>query len=76
MESQSQAAWWSKRRLHRSSERGPKLTKNQSTYLAILKANQPITTENLNDKLREVGMGIETRSRPYVTSGSRYKPRG
>ena len=40
-------------------DRGPKLTKNQSTYLAILKANQPITTENLNDRLREVGMGIK-----------------
>lgn len=40
-------------------ERGPKLTKNQSTYLAIVRANQPIKTENLNERLREVGMGVK-----------------
>ena len=40
-------------------ERGPKLTKNQSTYLAMVKAHQPISTDDLNDKLREAGIGVK-----------------
>lgn len=40
-------------------QRGPKLTKNQNTYLAILKVHQPIHTEDLNEKLRDAGLGLK-----------------
>ena len=40
-------------------ERGPKLTKNQSTYLEMVGAHQPIRTDDLNDRLREAGIGVK-----------------
>jgi hypothetical protein len=40
-------------------ERRIKLTKNQETYLAMVKASQPIQTIDLNDKLREAGIGVK-----------------
>ena len=39
--------------------RGPKLTKNQSTYLEMVRAHQPIATDDLNDRLREAGIGVK-----------------
>ena len=40
-------------------ERGPKLTKNQSTYLEMVRAHQPIQTDDLNDRLRDAGIGLK-----------------
>jgi hypothetical protein len=40
-------------------ERGPKLTKNQSTYLEMVRAHQPIQTDDLNYRLREAGIGVK-----------------
>ena len=45
-------------------ERRTKLTKNDNTYLEMVRDNAPIHTEPLNDKLREVGIGLETTSGP------------
>ena len=39
-------------------ERKTKLTKNDSTYLEMVRDHEPIHTEPLNDKLREVGIGL------------------
>ena len=39
-----------------------KLTRNQLTYLSIVKANEPIKTEPLNDKLKEAGIGNSRRA--------------
>ena len=36
-----------------------KLTKNDSTYLEMVRDHEPIHTEALNDKLREIGIGIK-----------------
>ena len=43
-------------------QRGTKLTKNQQTYLAIVKAHEPIKTEPLNDKLKDAGIGTSRRA--------------
>jgi hypothetical protein len=40
-------------------ERAPKLTKNDNTYLEMVRDHQPINTEQLNDKLREIGIGVK-----------------
>ena len=55
--------------------RTTKLTKNQQTYLSILKAHEPIQIEPLNDSLRDAGIGVK-RKADLVASGSHYSPRG
>ena len=40
-------------------ERAPKLTKNDSTYFEMVRDHQPIHTEPLNEKLREIGIGVK-----------------
>jgi AAA domain len=39
-----------------------KLTKNQQTYLSIVKAHEPIKTEQLNDRLRDAGIGTKRKA--------------
>jgi len=39
-----------------------KLTRNQQTYLSIVKSHEPIKTEPLNEKLKEAGIGIKRRA--------------
>ena len=43
-------------------QRGTKLTRNQQTYLAIVKAHEPIKTEPLNEKLKDAGIGTSRRA--------------
>ena len=42
--------------------RTTKLTKNQQTYLSILKAHEPIQIEPLNDRLRDAGIGVKRKA--------------
>jgi len=42
--------------------REAKLTRNQQTYLAILKAHEPIMLDALNDKLREAHIGLKRKA--------------
>jgi hypothetical protein len=42
--------------------REAKLTRNQQTYLSILKANEPIKQDELNDKLRDAGIGVKRKA--------------
>ena len=38
------------------------LTKNQLTYLSILKAHEPIQIEALNERLRDAGIGVKRKA--------------
>jgi hypothetical protein len=38
------------------------LTKNQQTYLSILKAHEPIHIEPLNERLRDAGIGVKRKA--------------
>ena len=42
--------------------RTTKLTKNQLTYLSILKAHEPIQIEALNERLRDAGIGVKRKA--------------
>ena len=42
--------------------RTTKLTKNQQTYLSILKAHEPIQIEALNERLRDAGIGVKRKA--------------
>jgi hypothetical protein len=42
--------------------RSGQLTKNQQTYLSILKVHEPIRTEPLNEKLRDAGIGVKRKA--------------
>jgi AAA domain len=42
--------------------RSGQLTKNQQTYLSILKVHEPIHTEPLNEKLRDAGIGVKRKA--------------
>jgi hypothetical protein len=42
--------------------RSGQLTKNQQTYLSILKAHEPIHIEPLNERLRDAGIGVKRKA--------------
>ena len=42
--------------------REARLSRNQQTYLAILKAHEPTMLDDLNDKLRDAGIGVKRKA--------------
>ena len=55
--------------------REAKLNKNQNTYLTLVRAHQPISTEDINERMREIGIGVK-RKADLVDIREQLKARG